>query len=892
MPPTKFTRPALGLKSLLPASAILPASWLAVSCAAALSIAALSASVARAADPAMVTPSPLVTRLIEDKSTTPAERRRLALFHGRWDKLENPTPAEAAALAYYKYDLLNPALSSPDAPPLLRARAAQLAGDPAAAEKLLHDNPTAEAAVVRAEALEELGRVPEAMEVLTPWRKKLLDEPPTEAAEVTAGAKIRVMLGRLEGEPSRDYQAAIGMLGKAHSATDRLYWPASIAEAELLAEKDNAPEALQALHDALNLNPNAGEAWYLLGQVGVAGFNFELAGKCVAELRKINAEHPLADMLQTRVLLTQRDPAAARAALEPVLKKFPRQREALALRAAVEALAYRADALKKALDDYQALAPGHPLAAFTAGQYLSLCRQFPEAEATLRQAIALQPNWSAPRTELGLALMQAGNEDAARVELQEANRLDPFNRRASNQLKLLDQLREYKQIKTEHFIIYFHPGPDEALARDMPEPLEQIYRDVTGIFRHRPARVTKIQVMPDEQTFGVRITGMPEIWTIGACTGDVIAITPPKSGPRQRGPFDWARVIRHEFTHTVTLDQTANRIPHWFTEACAVSQEPGPRDFETCKMLAGALQAEQLFTLDQINWGFIRPKTPRDRPLAYAQANWMLEYIINTYGHSTVIKLLEAYREGIGDEQAIQRSTGSTPQAFLSAFKNWAREQVNKWGLGPHEGDAEVKKALGEKGASPKALAELLAAHPEHPAILQAVAQQAIEGGNPAAAREAVMRYASARPVDPWSDRALFALAIKTGNADEAVGTLMQIDQSEQSTGDWARQLAELYRAQGQFDQAADAALRAIRREPYNATLRELAATLALQKGDLAAAAHQVEAMAMLEPTRSSHQVRLAAIYGKLGRAADAKAAAEQARKLDPKAPVEKFLAP
>ena len=31
--------------------------------------------------------------------------------------------------------------------------------------------------------------------------------------------------------------------------------------------------------------------------------------------------------------------------------------------------------------------------------------------------------------------------------------------------------------------------------------------------------------MPDEQWFGVRITGLPWIWTIGACTGEIIAMS-------------------------------------------------------------------------------------------------------------------------------------------------------------------------------------------------------------------------------------------------------------------------------------------------------------------------------------------------------------------------------
>ncbi len=523
-------------------------------------------------------------------------------------------------------------------------------------------------------------------------------------------------------------------------------------------------------------------------------------------------------------------------------------------------------------------------------------RQYQEGEDMLRRAILLQPNWSAPHTELGLVLMQAGDEEAAREELVIATRLDPFNQRAANDLKLLKELSRYRHIETPHFVISYSvpkegPAIDEVLARDMPPVLERIYRDITDIYQHRPTQKTHIQIMPDDKAFAVRITGMPWIWTIGACTGNVIAITPPRSGQDQKGPYDWPRVIRHEFTHTVTLDQTANRIPHWFTEACAVSQEPGGgRDYDTCRMLALAIQENKLFAIDQINWAFIRPKTPRDRPLAYAQAEWMLEYITTTYSHDAILKMLDLYRQGVGDEQAIDQVTGGNAASFMAGFKSWGREQINRWGLTPQPADPAIASVLIGGRPDPEKLAAALAKHPKDPDLLQAAAEQAIAHDDPTAAYEAVIRYASARPVDPWSDRASVALATHSGHAAEAVGALLELDQTEQTTGDWARQLAQIYRAQGQLDQASAAAERALQREPYNASLRELAATIDLQCKDLPGAAMQIEDMTILEPTRAANFTRLAAIYDRLGRQAEAKTAAQKALELDAKAPVAKFL--
>ncbi len=371
----------------------------------------------------------------------------------------------------------------------------------------------------------------------------------------------------------------------------------------------------------------------------------------------------------------------------------------VALQAAVEGLTYHPRAMEKALARYDELSPGSPRALYLVGTHLSRARQYALSEKMLRRAIDRQPNWPAPHVELGLLLMQAGNDEAARAALAQATRLDPFNRRASNQLKLVEALLQYERIETKHFVVRYHEGIDAVLAHDMADHLEQMYREITTVYEHEPKRKTHIDLMPNEKWFAVRITGMPDIWTIAASTGDVISLTPPREGPDQRGPFDWANVVRHEFVHTVTLSQTHNRLPHWFTEACAVSQELVDRDYQTCQLLAWALYKDKLFTLENINWGFIRPKTPRDRPLAYAQANWMVEFITKTAGHRAILQLLHLYGQGADNVSAIEQVMGCDSDTFMRRFHAWAHEQVKQWGLMPPPDDPHVRAIL--KGEAP-----------------------------------------------------------------------------------------------------------------------------------------------------------------------------------------------
>ena len=835
--------------------------------------------------------SPFVAKLLADETLPSAERRRLTIFHGQWNAVSDQTIAERADIALQRYDLANSALQDEAVPPLLRARAALLRGEPAAALKLVSDDASLRGASIRAAALERLGRPSKAIAVLKPAFEAVDGANPDTADGLTAAATMLVTLARLEGRPSRDYHRAMGMLAKAHQEIDRLYWPAKLAEAELLIDKDNNREAMAATLEALSLNPRAGRAWYLLGQLGLAGYNFEQADRAARSLRKINSRHLLADLLEIRTLLQQKDLPAAHKAIAQTLERYPTHRELLALAAAADALSFRSGALAMRLNTLDELSPDSPLAHYTVGRYLSMARQYESGERHLRLAIERSPNWAAPRLELGLLLMQSGKEKQALIELTQAKRLDPFRRAVANQLKLVKQLLDYEQIRTPHFIIKYPKGIDEVLARDMVRPLERIYDDITSVYGYRPPTPTSVEIMPDKQWFAVRITGMPDIWTIAACTGDVIALVSPREGAHQSGPFDWENVVRHEYVHTVTLNQTGYRIPHWFTEACAVAQERTGRDYTSYRLLAQAVRKKKLFDLDQINWAFVRPKTPQDRPLAYAQSHWMAQYITESHGHDTIVQMLGLYRKGASNKDAIAIATGWPADKFMAGFRQWAGAQIKQWGMDKKPFDKRVRLLLSQEDqAGDDMLKSLLSQYPDHPDLLRLAAERALALQDYDTARTAVLRYASARPVDPWSSKALVRLAWRDGRGEDAVGPLEQLDRSDAKSPSWAGKLAQLHRAAGRFDQAAAAATRALYREPYNAAYRELAAAIDVQRGNLNDALHHVRALTLLEPHRSHQWVRLAALHHRMGDLKKAKEAAETAKQLDPQAPVERFL--
>ncbi|MEC9374195.1 MAG: tetratricopeptide repeat protein, partial [Planctomycetota bacterium] len=717
---------------------------------------------------------------------------------------------------------------------------------------------------------------------------------------------------RLRGQPASDYQAMMQLLARARDELDRFYGPAMLAEAELLYDKSNWGEAQTAIQEVLAQNPSSARAWQLLGLMSAQGFNFDQALSIAERLdglvnrfpgREFETGSALAREVEALVGLRQNDPDLAAAPVEELLERFPTHREGLALRAASIALRYNREGTEEALAEYEALSPGSPDALFAVGSALSDARQYEWAAEYLERAAERLPNWPPPLVELGLLELQSGRDRRAAEALRKVATLDPFNRRAANSLVLIEELLTYDTVESEHFIVRFRPGIDRLMAEEMLGPLEEIHEIVAGAIDHEPAVKTTIELMPDHEWFAVRITGMPAIHTIAAATGPVIAMEAPKIGPRHTGEYDWIRVIRHEYVHTVTLSRTRNRIPHWFTEAAAVYLEGSERSYSTCNLLATALIRDELFDMREINIAFVRPKKPTDRSQAYAQGHWMYEYIVERFGPRAPLDLMDLYAEGLREEAAMSSVFGISREQFYEDFVKWALEDVKSWGMLPSPSMRELRLAeltaddvgRGEamdalaavaRGAAmrvegiaavtaldldlPRLSLDLvnmwLEEHPEHPDLLEAkiaFLMQESEDEVTEEIEELLRRYAAARPVDPTPHRRLAQTHLRSADQAErfeAIPHLAYLDAREQKTPAYAVELARLHAARGEFDAAWEKAVRATQIAPFDPGLREIAATVALQRRDLASAEQAIEALTQLEPGREIHERRLEAV--------------------------------
>jgi tetratricopeptide (TPR) repeat protein len=837
---------------------------------AALAVAACASRAGAQAVPASVELSPAVRLALQSAALTDDERAALRLRHGTYDDGDLPDARARAVAALGRWDLDSPALTDAAAPPELRAEALVRRGDAEAALPLV-DAPTGvHGKLVRARALDALGRAGEA--IAAAREAKRLGELDGAARDDRMDAvEATALLARLEGRPARDWQAMLDALAVLRDE-DRLDPRPRLLEGRLLVEKDRFREGVEALREALARDLRSAEAMHLLGRVAVQTFDFDGARRASGMLRSLGAPHALADLLDAESALQSRDAAAAIAALVPIEERMPAQRQALALRAAAEGMRFDDTAMEARLDALDGLMPGSPLGHYECGRFLSLARQYEEAADALGEAARRAPGWSAPIAELGLLEMQSGRDAEALAALRRAVELDPFDQRARHSLTLAEDLSTWTRRESEHFVVRCKPGLDEALATWMPSVLDAVHGDVAAAIGHAPARKTVIELHPDHKSFAVRITGMPSVHTMAASTGPLIALEAPREGAPQLhlGRFDWEDVLRHEYVHTVTLDRTRNRIPHWFTEALATRLETKPRSFDAVQLLARAFDQDQLLGLDEIGMAFVRPKRADDRQLAYTQGAWMAEFIESAWGQDAIRALLGRYRDGATEAQAFAEVLGIDRDEFMKRFQAHAERDLRAWGMLPEpslsmmveEVRAETGAGAGPVSIDDARLAAFLDGHPEHPDLLEMSIRRAIKAaGTPdAATLDRLRAYARVRPVDPWPHRELARAALAAGDGAAAIPHLEFIDAREGTDPGFALELARLERARGNRTKALTHATKAARIDAYTPSTREFAAALAVEAGDLQAARMHVQALGFLEPGEARHQARLARI--------------------------------
>jgi cellulose synthase operon protein C len=636
------------------------------------------------------------------KSTELAEADRIAVWlgqsrvheeSGRWEDAEETITA---------------ALTAQPKSPALLARHAELCflrGRYALARELAQagvdqDSQHVHSRLILAHALAELGQLDEAAKAYH-WFVQYYNRTQPKDAEtllwIGEGAAQYARWNRV----SSIFRFVVNDVCTDALQDNKNAWQAALLSGSLLLEKYNESQAVPEFHNALRINPHVAEIHAAIGLSFLQDYKHDQARERAEQALKCNPRSPTALVLMADTYLLTDVPEPSAEWLDKALAINPADQRVLGRKAALALLGERllpTETLAAAWADLPQMPkdsklpkpfldslatvlqtnpkPGEMLSII--GNVLESHRKFEQAEVCYRKAVEIMPQLTAPRTQLGMLCMRTGKVDEAEKLLNEAFEADPFHVRTSNMRKVIGVLKTYDTITTEHFVIRIDHD-QRLLGQAMADHLELAYPELTQKFGFEPQQRTQFEIYCNAKGqgahawFSSRMIGLPWIQTIGASTGVMVAMANPNQTQK---PYHWGRVLRHEFSHVLTLQATQFNIPHWYTEALAVRIEGSAFNPSWEELLLERQPKGELFNLDTINDGFRKPNGPDDWTLAYCQATLYAKFLEQKYGPDSNAKLLTAYRQGKTTEEALKELFSIEKPQFETEYREFLAQLV------------------------------------------------------------------------------------------------------------------------------------------------------------------------------------------------------------------------
>jgi tetratricopeptide (TPR) repeat protein len=621
---------------------------------------------------------------------------------------------------------------------------------------------------------------------------------------------------------SDQYQVILAdVYGDALNA-EKDFWPAEYEAGMLLLEKCNRAEAVAAFTKALTINPHAALALAARGEYAFERYEMKDAEAFAERALHVNSNLPEALRLRADVYLFANDTPAALRTLERARQINPRDEATLGRIAACYLLQGKKTALEDLTKEVRQRDPKPGIFLAELAARLESRQYFDEAEKYYKAASVERDMLPGPRNSLGLLYMRLGREKEAYEVLSRAFRADEFNVLVSNSLKVLRHLDRYETIKTDHFELKFDPQADSRLARYMVPYLEEIYTRLVDGFAYRPTSRILIEVFSTHEKFSGRVTSLPDLHTVGACTGRVLAMVSPHGEGIAR-PFNWARVLRHELVHMFNLEQTHFQVPHWFTEGLAVINEGYPRPQQWNQLLRQRVASGDLMNLDNIELGFIRPRSPADWSMAYCQSQLYIQYLRQKYGPGSIGEMLAAYRDGLDTTAALQKICRVDKKNFEDGYQEYVREVVKtlqgrpietpmsygqlqrKYEERPDDFDLAARLAeqhlLRRDTHEARRLVDLvLAKQPKHALATYVKARLLLNAGEDEEARKILEAVVDRAAPEPKVLQLLGKLYFEAREFEKAIATYELGHKSEPEESHWLADLARVYASANQTD--------------------------------------------------------------------------------------------
>jgi tetratricopeptide (TPR) repeat protein len=772
----------------------------------------------------------------------------------------SPAAQAARALSLGQFDRVDSLLGSAtdERSIVLRARSAIARGRYTDAEQLLtgivSSAPAGDAALELGQLYLYLGRREEGGRLLQTVLTRGAGNSPASVLRLGLAARA---LGRFQD--ANTFLRGAGTMAPGDPAI-------STAWGELFLEKYNQADAVRSFEEALMADPD-----YIPARLGLARATRDrdpAAAKAAVEaVLKLNPNHVGAHLLIAELALDGRQRDEARASIQKALEVNPNNLEARALDGAVAFLEARSDDFEAGVAAALALNPVYGDVYRVAGDHAARSYRFDEAVALTRRALELDDESTRAYADLGMHLLRTGDEAEARRSLETAFEVDPYDVVTFNLLAMLDTVDTFETMRDGDLVVRLHP--DEAgVMREQVMPLaRQALDTLSELYQFTPRGPILIEMFPKHDDFAVRTIGLPGfVGALGACFGRVVTLDSPTARPP--GVFSWTTTLWHEMAHVITLQMSNNRVPRWLSEGLSVYEERRARPDWGREMevpFAQALEEGKLLDIRDLQEGF---SDPRMISLVYHQSSLVADHLITTYGEPALWRLLRAYGEGLETEEAFVSAFGATIDDVQESFD--AKLERDYTALRAALETPEIPE-----DASLEELRAMAAGTPGSFGVQMRLARALYDADDPAGAIEALERASRLVPAangEANPNRLIARLAIEQDDTARAIRALEAVVMVDSADVESARQLAALLEPAGDVARTAAAYAVVAELDPFDVQAQAAVGRRALEQRDATLAMRAFRsALAGGPADKATAHLDLGEAYFMAGQFADAK---------------------
>jgi cellulose synthase operon protein C len=689
-----------------------------------------------------------------------------------------------------------------------------------------------------------------------------------------AGRAAHRLLAFREAGEFFSHSAMTGVAG-----LETLLW-----QGELALDAHDPDHARDAADDALRFAPDHPAALLLSARVRLSATNDgEQAEQQAERVLQIDPTRADAFAILAGLALRDLDIERAESAIRQGLEREPRHLELLSLRAVSRFLADDQRGFEEAVSEVLRLNPRYSTLYRLIAEYAAAEHRYEETIPLLRHAIALDPDDSSVRAELGIQLLRSGDEKEGRKQLTLAFAQNPFDLRVRNTLVLYDKSldQNYSVLHHGQFSILLPNVWRELLSAIIPLWLDRAVAELQKHYGRLGQPRISVELYQDQDGFGVRTSGVPSTLLQGACFGTTIVARLPTDEPTNLG-----MTLTHELSHVYHLRASHYRVPRWFTEGLAEVETARRRSEwsrEQDLVVYQALRAGRLPSIAQMNRAFSHAATLDQLAVAYGASAYLVDYILRSYGYQHITKMLQLWGQHQSTADVIVSALSTDPEQIDRGFRDDLSKRFAHFGAQyfPPDDSASIELARAK-----------VQADPDSPVALCALAQAELHMGRVAAARRVIAEAPSslrknanllwvtsmAELADQKPEPAEQALLRMIADGHDGYFVRMQLALVARMKADVLREQEELARAHGFHPTASEPLYR----------LAAIANAAQDRRAELVA----MVGLAKLEESDVRIHCRLVELRLELGQPNDARSAAEALAYVNPLDPeVHRLLA-